>query len=255
MTIAQPNFPNADPVGVPVCFLSGVMGDDVAWHWMAEYFGPIYAFRSATDADTLDAALTRPGHVVTHGTGAFAALTLAVREPWRFRSLTMIDPDVAPAIPDLLDAAVSGHAMRTSARCAAAEGDAAAAMAMATDHFAGKGAWMNSTFPVRRKLASRTGDLLTAYADQAVSPLSSMDLAGVVCPVLVVTGEHACAETHAVQHALLRHIPFATPQVVESAGYASHLADPHMVHPVMREFLVRVERQWQDVDGCVLQAA
>ncbi len=253
----DPNSTDAMAATSPVCFLSGAMGGEDDWIWMADSFGPAFRMRAARDMNGLSLAMPEPAHVIAHGTGAFDALRLAVAAPWRFRSLTLIDADVAPAIQALLseDERSPGRAMRQTAEVFSAEGNAERAMAMMVDYFAGPEAWARTSFPMQRRLARNTGAMLDAYAAQRAEQLSDFDLAGVVCPTLMVTGSSSNAETKAVHDRLLKAIPFASFFIVDGAGYAAHMTDPHITHPAMREFLVRVDNQWQDIAASVRQAA
>lgn len=253
----DPNFNDATPATSPVCFVSGALrfGDD--WTWTAEALGPTFQTCAVKTTGGLDRAMPEPAHVVTHGTGAYTALKLAAEAPSRFRSLTMIDADLAPALPVVLDhaACAAGTAMRTTAVVRATEGDASMAMAAAVDRFMGAGAWSKTSFDLQRAMARYTGDLLASYERQVSEPMTDMDLAGVVCPVLMVTGTSAPVETQAIHDALLRNIPFSTFFVAAGAGFGSHMTDPHLTHPAIRDFLVRVDQQWQDAPAGVRQAA
>ncbi len=251
-----PNFEETKQAS-PVCFVPGPMGGGDDWIWMADSLGPAFRMRAVWDMNRLDVAMPEPAHVITHGAGAFAALRLAAAAPWRFRSLTLIDADIAHGLDGLLTEAARdpGQAMRQTARVQASEGDAAGAMATLVDFFSGVGAWKRSSVPLQRRMARKAGAMLETYAAQRVEPLSAHDLAGVVCPTLLISGAAANAETKAVHDTLLRTTPFASFFVLGEAGYAAHMTDPHKTHPAIRDFLVRVDKQWQDATASVRQAA
>ena len=58
------------------------------------------------------------------------------------------------------------------------------------------------------------------------------------------------AESPAVMAALCDHLaqvlPGATRAVIPGAGHMVPLTDPHVVDPMIGDFLVRAEREWQD---------
>jgi len=239
-------FTNSTPAAAPVQFVSGVLGDRSEWRWMAEHLRP--AFRSVALARAANMfSPRRASHVVAHGTAASVMLELASMQPWRFRSLTLIDADMAPALPEFTDTDLfkSGKAMRQTVRAFAMEGDAWNAMRSAVDFWYGAGRWDKTSFHIQTRLALRAGRLASAYADQEMHALSPVDLAGVVCPTMLITGEDAPDEAHAVQAVLSDALPFAQPMHISGAGVSSHQTDPHIVHPAIREFLVRAEAGWQ----------
>ncbi|MEM9341429.1 MAG: alpha/beta hydrolase [Pseudomonadota bacterium] len=244
------------PAAAPVRFVSGVMGDRTEWRWLSHHVRP--AFRSVALVRAAKMFASRQAtHVVAHRTAASVMLELAATQPWRFRSLTLIDADMAPALPEFTDTALfqAGREARRTARVFAMEGDAWNAMRTMVDFWYGEGRWAQTSFGLQTRLALRAGRLISTYADQETHELSPVDLAGVVCPTLLITGEEAPVEALAVHGTLTDALPFAQPMFVSGAGVSSHLTDPHIVHPAIREFLVRAEAGWQGAATELRQAA
>lgn len=189
---------------------------------------------------------TRPIHLVGHDFGAVIALKIAARHPDRIASLTLIEPvafnavasESAPRI--LLKRLVAGMQSAIDLQ------DPTAAMAAHTDAMNGPGTWQRTTPGLRARLTERANRVLndlTALADDRMTPL---DLAGVVCPTLMICGGETCEPLKQVASHLHRTLPFPRVERIADAGHFPHLTDPHLVDPMIAEFLECVERQWQD---------
>lgn len=244
----------------PVLFLSGALGGAGEWTGVAESLGAGFVPARHGDAPSaiLDLARYPAGaHVVAHGSAAYDALARAAAEPWRFRSLTLIDPDLAAALPDLAMAPQyrAGRAMRRNVAVYAAEGDAWNAVREAVDFWMGKGAFARSSLALQQRLASRCGPLVSAYARQSARPLDVFDLAKVACPTFVITGSKAAPELRENARLAFFAIPRAKRLLVREAGACAHLTDPHVVGPAVREFLENCESRWQTGSMHTAQAA
>lgn len=233
----------------PVVLLSGAFGGPGEWTGVAgalgEGFDPA-CFGAPAEGIGAVARAPHGAHLVAHGTAAHAAILAADAAPWLVRSLTLIDPDLAPALPGIAVSPVHRPALEMRARAAtyAAEGDAWNAAREAIDFWMGAGAFLASSTALQQRFASRVGRMSRDHADQAARPLDIYTLAGVVCPTLVLTGRDAAAELREIQRLLVHAIPFAERGRMPGAGACSHLTDPHLVGPMLRDFLARAERGW-----------
>jgi pimeloyl-ACP methyl ester carboxylesterase len=233
----------------PVVLLSGGLGSAGEWKSVAGALGPGFApscFTEAAKGVEAIAATPAGAHLVAHGTAAHSAILAASVAPWLVRSLTLIDADLAPALPDLGEPRVHrpALAMRTNVATFVAEGDAWNATREAVDFWMGRGAFASSSTGLQRRLAARIGRLCRAWKMQSAHPLDVETLAGVVCPTLMLTGRLAVAELREIQRDLALRIPFAARARIPGTGACSHLTDPHLAGPVIRDFLVRTNRAW-----------
>ena len=76
--------------------------------------------------------------------------------------------------------------------------------------------------------------------------VSDQELANVVCPVLLINGEASNVEAEEVSVRLSQAIPFAHAERISGTGHLSHFVAPHVTHPLIREFLVRIAQHWHD---------
>ena len=245
--------PLSEPAEFPsVQFFSGALGGRGEWTGLAECLGPDFGSEALGHVQFSDP----PTHVVAHGTAVADVLRAAAERPWGFKSLTLIDPDIDRMLPALAadPACHTVHAMRHNLGFLLAEGEAWIAMGAVIDHAMGRGAWDRTSYPLQVRLAARIGTLIRAWESQAAAPMDEVELAGIVCPTLVVTGRRAPEEIRAAQDYLVQAIPFARRLLIPAAGVAGHLTDPHLFGPAIREFLVRAGRQWQ-TDGANVQFA
>lgn len=266
--------------GVPVVLLHGSASDSRQWRSLIGWISGRYrviapdlpgygASRKArrpgpalqTLAETLAPILMQgaPVHLVGHSFGGAVALKAACMFPGHVRSLTLIEPTAAgllwtergydiPETRDLL------AAIRSSAT-ALAEGDAWDAMARVIDFWNGEGAWERTSFDLRQALAAKAGQVHDEFAALAADVTTESDLAGVVCPVFSLRGSRSPAVTWAIARHLRRALPFIRHLEIEGAGHMLPLTDPHVVDPMVGNFLARVDRGWQGSHGSVAQAA
>lgn len=266
--------------GVPVVLLHGSASDSRQWRSLTGWISGRYrviapdlpgygASRAARmDGATLAdvAAALRPllvertpVHIVGHSFGAAVALKTACMFPGQVRSLTLIET-AAPGLLwterdcDILETRDFLAAVRSSAT-ALAEGDAWDSMRHIIDFWNGAGTWNRTSFGLRQALAAWAGQTHDDFAALASDTTTELDLAGVVCPVLSIRGSRSPAMTDAVAGFLRRALPFVRHVEIEGAGHMLPLTDPHIVDPMIGDFLARVDRGWQDTFGPVALAA
>lgn len=228
--------------GPSVFFLSGAMGARGEWKSLEGCVNGTHLAVPFSDAaegvDMLDFAPTG-AHLVAHGTAVHTALRAVMERPERVRSLTLIDPDIAPALPELAVSPMfrAGQQMRTRMARFAEEGDAFNAAREAVDFFMGRKAFQKSSFELQKRFARRMGRLQHAYAAQQAQPFDLYELSTVDCPTLVVTGRFASSELRECARLLMFAMQPARRFIVPGARAAAHLTDPHIVGPELRKFL------------------
>ena len=234
----------------PVVFLSGAFGGAGEWTGVAGALGPDFEAIAWSDtAGGLAAVSEMPSgaHLVAHGTAAYPALAAAADAPWALRSLTLVDADMSAALPEI--APTQGiHdivAERTRFAMFTMEGDAWNAAREEIDFWIGPGAFLASSVRLQRRFAARVGRLADALRQQATQPVDDQARAGVVCPVMLMTGASAPQGLQETHLHLALSLPFARDLRIPGAGVCSHLTDPHLAGPALRGFLARTQSGWQ----------
>ena len=270
LCLSQPASGN----GAPVILLHGSAGGAEDWRGLREHLEgrfhvlapdlPGYGTdrdpesgRPATLAGIADRVgalverFDRPVHLVGHDFGAAVALKAAERLVGQVRSLTLIEPAAFGPLwtargPGCAEAADFVAACNAAA-VALAEGDAWTAMRHHTDYWNGAGAWDRSSFGLRQRLAARAGQVLRDVAALTADRSTEQDLAGVVCPALCIRGDRSPAAMDAISARLSETLPFLRTETVAAAGHMVAWSDPHLVDPMISEFLEKVDCGWQDV--------
>ena len=186
----------------------------------------------------------RPVHLVGHSFGGAVALTFASMFPGHVASLTLIEPAAFNAIRDQMHQLPFMRAVRSS-RVALAEGDAWNSMRCFIDFWSGEGAWNRTSHGLRQRLAAMAGQIHRDFEALASDRFTERDAAGVVCPTLIVTGEDSPSDMGRIVAALEAAIPFIRTEVIPGAGHMVPLTDPHIVDPMVGEFIAKVEFGWQ----------
>ncbi len=273
-TIQTPRIAHYESgTGAPVLLLHGSASNARQWRWTVEYLqgrfrmitadlpgygasDPMPGKRPAPLTDIaaelmpLIAAQGRPVHLVGHSFGGAVALKLAGLAPEAVASLSLIEPAAfGPFWAHHGSDAAASRPLRAMARAftaALAGGDAWAATRLFFDFWNGPGAWARTSFDIQRKLASTAGQVWRDFHALDQERTAADELARVCGPVQVIRG----AESPAVMAALCDHLaqvlPGATRAVIPGAGHMVPLTDPHVVDPMIGDFLVRAEREWQD---------
>lgn len=257
--MSNPREFQAEP-NSPVVFLAGAATEPAEWTWLAEYLGGKFSVAApdvrldnrASTADWIAAAesaflreaMASGGqiNIVAHGVGAIPALGFAARNPGMVRGLVLIE---AMALRKSSDA-VEFRKMAEAFERFCSEGDAAAATGWHTDFWHGKGAWARTSAALRQSMAFRTGATRRDIEAISRAHVGEQELACVVCPVLLINGSKSATVAEATAARLSLSIPFARKAVVPEAGHMPHITDPHVTHPLVREFLVRIAQHWHD---------
>jgi lipase len=200
-----------------------------------------------------------PVHLVGHSFGGAVALKAACLFPGHVRSLTLIEPAAFGALwSERGNSGQDSDALRTAARnsrVALAEGDAWEAMRHIIDFWNGEDAWERTSFRLRQILAAQVAQAHRDFDALEGDVTTAMDLAGVVCPSLSLRGTRSPQVTAAIAEHLRRRLPFVRHEEIEGAGHMLPLTDPHIVDPMIGNFLARVDLGWQDNIGSRALAA
>jgi pimeloyl-ACP methyl ester carboxylesterase len=266
--------------GVPVLLLHGSLSDSRQWRSLTGYLGgrhrvmapdlpgygrtraaPHGASSLAALAERLRSMLVNggPAHVVGHSFGGAVALKAASLFPGYFRSLTLIEPAAFGSLWTERGRHIAEtHEFRAAAHNSATalvEGDAWSAAGYLIDFWNGEGAWGRTSFRLQQAIAAKVGQAHGDFAALDGDTTTAADLAGVVCPILSIRGTRSPAATDTIAHHLRQRLPFFRDEEIEGAGHMVPLTDPHIVDPMIGDFLARVDRTWQDESGSVTLAA
>ena len=259
--------------GAPVLMLHGSASNARQWRWTAEYLQgrfrtiavdlPGYGGSDplpgkhpqplATVAATLGPLIAeqgRPVHLVGHSFGGAVALKVAGLLPGTVASLTLIEPAAfGPYWARHGSDAPASRPFRAMARAvsaALAGGDRWEATRLFFDFWNGPGAWARTSFDLQRRLASTAAQVWRDFHALDLERTTDAELSAIACPVQILRG----ADSPAIMAALCDHLAGAVPgarqRVIAAAGHMLPLTDPHVVDPLIGEFLVRAERRWQD---------
>ncbi|WP_193140944.1 alpha/beta fold hydrolase [Meridianimarinicoccus sp. MJW13] len=196
------------------------------------------------------ARIGTPVHIVGHDFGAVLALKIASAYPGVAGSLSLIEPTAYNAVlPDCQAGWQTRQEVRATVaimRASLIEGDGWRAMQNFIDLVHGPGTWDRTSRAHRTELALRAGETLADLMAISGDQMGPVSLAGVVCPTLQVTGGKTCWMNKQVAQQLRVAVPFLRDEIIADAGHLPHLSDPHRVDPLVYDFLVRANAQWQD---------
>ena len=191
----------------------------------------------ADEADlvrTVMSNATQPVHLVGHSYGGAVALRVALEQPHRVRSLTLIEPVAFYLLRDgdPEQRALMGDVRKiaTAVSEAVISGDYWGGMARFVDFWNGAGAWDQTRHKVRMDLARRTAKVaLDFHATMSEwTPLHSYrDLRS---PTLILRGEQAPRTTRAVTDLLARTIPGVRTGTIAGAGHMAPISHPEAVN-------------------------
>lgn len=179
-------------------------------------------------------------HVVGHSYGGAVALRFAVDQPWRVKSLTLIEP-------------VAFHVLRTGSRgdrrlldtvqqLAASvtrgvvTGDYHQAMERFVDFWSGQGAWAHTSPETRRRL-SRHAPKVTLDFHAAVNERATLHAyrRRFRFPVVIVRGAQSPRPTHRIAEMLNEAVPGSCLITIPGGGHMLPLSHPEPVRRVVVE--------------------
>jgi pimeloyl-ACP methyl ester carboxylesterase len=182
-------------------------------------------------------------HVIGHSYGGAVGLRLAVEQPERLMSLTLIEPVAFhmlrcedPADHDLFReiAALAAWVADTAAR-----GNPRGGMARFVDYWNGAGAWLRMKPELQAALARRTAkvaqDFAATMAD--VTPIDA--LRRIAVPTLIQRGSASPLPARRVAQLLADALPNARLATLEGAGHMLPLTHGEAVNAAILQHLVR----------------
>ncbi|MEM1428288.1 MAG: alpha/beta hydrolase [Pseudomonadota bacterium] len=224
-------------------FLSNPFGVAQEWVGISDCLGPQASCRAydRPGAFTHDARLaSQPVHLVAHGTGGYHALVTAIREPSRVHSVTLIDPDLICALRELAPChQFRGHLrMIRKATDLVAENRPREAAQRVTEWWMGRRAWGHTSPRLQARFTAAMPSVVAEWRAQAEAPLDLLGVVTLDCPVHIVTGRRVRSDIRALSQLLRVAFPDCALTTVSSARGASHLSDPHIVGPLIRNRIV-----------------
>lgn len=233
-----------------VLFLSSPFGAAREWRGISECLGRRAVCRTFGRGEEFRRhaqSVSGASHLVAHGTGACHALRVALECPKAVRSVTLIDPDIIRALPDLTPCLqFRGHLgmiRRAIELHAANRHDDAAALV--TDWWMGRQAWARTAARLRQRFANAVPAMVLEWRSQSSSPLLLHELAALSCPMRILTGRRVRSDITALSRFLRLAVPEVSLTRVAAARAASHLTAPHVVAPEIANFVASNEMAWQ----------
>lgn len=197
--------------------------------------GPL---KLAAEAGLAAAALpadSRAAHVVGHSYGGAVALRFAAQQPWRVRSLTLIEPVAFHTLREggardrrFLDAI---HRIAASVIKATLTGDYHAAMAQFVDYWSGAGTW-SRTRPESRQWLSRHAPKVVLDFHAAINERIALATyrRRLAFPVRIMRGARSPGPTRRIAALLSENIPGASLITVAGAGHMLPVTHPEQVN-------------------------
>ncbi len=187
------------------------------------------------------ALLTQPMDLVGHSFGATVALRLAVENPARVRSLTMIEPVFfAPALADEPERVQAHDDLVADYEKGLADGDMESA-ARGFNRVWGDGTkWADIPKSVRDYMIARiriVPDGTPMLFEDNAKLLVPGALDRVTMPSLLIEGEASIDVVDAINGALARRLPDARRMVIEGAGHMAPITHPEAVGAAIHALL------------------
>lgn len=186
----------------------------------------------------------RPVHIVGHSFGGAVALKFASMFPGMVQSLTLIEPAAFNLIYQEFGQLSINHAVQAS-RAAMEAGDAATGMRAFVDFWNGEGAWERTSENLRDRLTTYLKQIHSDFDALVSDRFTDLDAAGVVCPALLLKGENSPNDMTKIVDALRAKIPFLQTEIIPGSGHMVPLTDPHLVDPMVANFIAKTESSWQ----------
>lgn len=165
-----------------------------------------------------------PIHVVGHSYGGAVALRFAVEQPWRVRSLTLIEPVAFHALRQggrkdrrLLDTI---HRLVSSVVKNVVTGDYHGAMRQFVDYWNGRSAWEGIRPDARRRMSRHAPKVVLDF-HAAVNENTALGAyrRRFRFPVLILRGAQSPATTRRIARLLTESIPGASLATIAGAGH------------------------------------
>lgn len=181
-------------------------------------------------------------HVVGHSYGGAVALRLAIEQPWRVRSLTLIEPVAFHVLRE--GPRVDRRLLDTVQHLAAAvtrgvvTGDYYRAMARFVDFWSGEGAWARTSSETRRRLSHYAPKVALNF-HAAVNERATLGAyrRRFRFPVVIIRGALSPRPTHRIAEMLNEAIPGSCLATIADAGHMLPLSHPEPVNRAVVEHI------------------
>lgn len=189
-------------------------------------------------------ATAREIHVVGHSYGGAVALRLAVEQPWRVRSLTLIEPVAFHVLREggkterrLLD---SVHRIAATVIRGTLTGDYHRAMGKFVDYWNGTGAWKQTRPEVRERLSHHAPKVVLDF-HAAINESTPLDTyrRRFDFPVAILRGELSPEPTRRIAALLSERILGASLTTVPGAGHMLPMSHPARVNAAVVSHIER----------------
>ncbi len=172
----------------------------------------------------------RPAHLVGHSYGGLLALRLALAEPSRLASLSLIEPMSRGVLQGSDAAAARAEAGAGTEFVAAIQGDdLTRALEAFVDYWNGPGAWQAMREDARAKLLARGPKMMCEVAAVDADEAPALAYAGLELPTLVISGGDTRPSSRRVCELVSEAIPGAQHAEIPGAGHLSPLSHPNEV--------------------------
>jgi pimeloyl-ACP methyl ester carboxylesterase len=184
-------------------------------------------------------------HLVASSYGAYTALRLALKRPELVRSLVLGEPPILP----WLSRSPAGDSLRRDfqsgvivpTRAAFDRGDSVGALRRFVDGVSGTpGRFASLPASARGELLRQAFEMrleMHADPDTYMPALSCREVAGIMSPALLVTGDQSPRLFHVISDELERCLVTEEKVSVPGAGHAMHTANPAFYNAVVLRFL------------------
>ncbi|MGA9043590.1 MAG: alpha/beta fold hydrolase [Thermoplasmata archaeon] len=193
-------------------------------------------------AELLEALDLFPVHLIAPSYGGAVALRLAADRPEMVRSLDLHEPPFIGLLEDDPATAPEADRLWTAAkamRSLARSGQPEAALRQVGDALSGEeGAWDRLAPDVQQALLRLVDRWAEELDDPDATRPDRAELAELLIPVLLTTGERSPPFLHRVTSLLADHLPNATLRTLPGVGHVPHLSDPDQFIALVQGFLV-----------------
>jgi len=200
--------------------------------------------RLADEAAIVSALIERcddPVHLVGHSYGGTVALKLAIEQPERFRSLTLIEPVAFHLLwnsdPRAVKFFEEVRVLADDVTGAVERGEHDAAMQRFVDYWNGKGAWAGMGERQQAAVLRAAPKVPMDFWAAITEPTLLEDYAAITQPTLILRGDRSPEPVQRIADLLASVLPRVQTKVLNGAGHMLPLTHRHVVNPIVAQHL------------------